>query len=501
MATTLGQVGSGLDINSIVSALVDAEVAPKKNSIDRRESGLKAELSAIGSLKSSLSDLNAALTDISDGSAFDLISITSPTSVDITQTGSPSIGDYAIQVNSLARSQVLASPKFESLSTEVGTGTLTLSLGTPTYLSGQSSGEYASFSVDASKTTSISIDSSNNTVSGIRDAVNAANIGITASIVLDGSQVRLLFTADDSGADTAISISTVDAGDTSGANPNTDTDGLSQLAYNFSSDTSSFVGNLTEARSSSDASFSLNGLSLTSSSNKIANLVDGLDFTLKETTSTEQTVVVKRDTLGIETKVQSFVDSYNAYQAKLDTLTDHTQAGALAGDSTARRIQSAVRAATTQPNSIAGNVYSTLSEIGIEADRYGKLNLTSATFQSALTANFEDVRELLAGVGTPSGSSIITDYTDSQGIADGLVNVIDTYINTTDGMLVSRENRIELSIDDLVDDRLAIDERILSLEERYLRQFTAMDNLVGRLQGTSDFLTGQMDALKAAANR
>jgi flagellar hook-associated protein 2 len=501
MATTLGQVGSGLDINSIVSALVDAEVAPKKNSIDRRESGLKAELSAIGSLKSSLSDLNAALTDISDGSAFDLISITSPTSVDITQTGSPSIGDYAIQVNSLARSQVLASPKFESLSTEVGTGTLTLSLGTPTYLSGQSSGEYASFSVDASKTTSISIDSSNNTVSGIRDAVNAANIGITASIVLDGSQVRLLFTADDSGADTAISISTVDAGDTSGANPNTDTDGLSQLAYNFSSDTSSFVGNLTEARSSSDASFSLNGLSLTSSSNKIANLVDGLDFTLKETTSTEQTVVVKRDTSGIETKVQSFVDSYNAYQAKLDTLTDHTQAGALAGDSTARRIQSAVRAATTQPNSIAGNVYSTLSEIGIEADRYGKLNLTSATFQSALTANFEDVRELLAGVGTPSGSSIITDYTDSQGIADGLVNVIDTYINTTDGMLVSRENRIELSIDDLVDDRLAIDERILSLEERYLRQFTAMDNLVGRLQGTSDFLTGQMDALKAAANR
>jgi flagellar hook-associated protein 2 len=374
-------------------------------------------------------------------------------------------------------------------------------LGTPTYLSGQSSGEYASFSVDASKTTSISIDSSNNTVSGIRDAVNAANIGITASIVLDGSQVRLLFTADDSGADTAISISTVDAGDTSGANPNTDTDGLSQLAYNFSSDTSSFVGNLTEARSSSDASFSLNGLSLTSSSNKIANLVDGLDFTLKETTSTEQTVVVKRDTSGIETKVQSFVDSYNAYQAKLDTLTDHTQAGALAGDSTARRIQSAVRAATTQPNSIAGNVYSTLSEIGIEADRYGKLNLTSATFQSALTANFEDVRELLAGVGTPSGSSIITDYTDSQGIADGLVNVIDTYINTTDGMLVSRENRIELSIDDLVDDRLAIDERILSLEERYLRQFTAMDNLVGRLQGTSDFLTGQMDALKAAANR
>ena len=160
---------------------------------------------------------------------------------------------------------------------------------------------------------------------------------------------------------------------------------------------------MSEARASADASF-LNGLTLSSSSNTISNLIEGLDLHSKTMTSAKS--VVSRDTDAIEAKVQSCVDSYNAYQTKLDSLTDYTQSGALAGDSTARRIQSAVRAATTQPITISGNTFSTLSDLGIEADMYGKLSLTSSTFQSALSSNFEDVRELLAGVGSP-GSDIM----------------------------------------------------------------------------------------------
>ena len=86
MAITLGTFGSGLDVESIVKALVDADIAPKTNSLDRRESGLKAELSAIGSLKSVLSDLDKSLTDLKDGSAFNLMSIDAPAAVDILQT-------------------------------------------------------------------------------------------------------------------------------------------------------------------------------------------------------------------------------------------------------------------------------------------------------------------------------------------------------------------------------------------------------------------------------
>ena len=142
----------------------------------------------------------------------------------------------------------MASPGFASATTLVGTGTLTFQIGNPSYSSG-TSGAYSGFVPDATKTVSITIDSTNNTLGGIRDAVNASGVGVTASLVADGDNTRLLFTADSSGADTAMSIVTDDAdGDDS------NTSGLSRLAYN----TSAGFSNMTEARSSQDASFSLN---------------------------------------------------------------------------------------------------------------------------------------------------------------------------------------------------------------------------------------------------
>ena len=228
MATLgIGTVGSGLDVDSIVSALVDADVAPRVNSLDRKEIGLRSELSAVGKLKTELSNVNDALNSLSDGSAFDKLKISSPDSVTVTQTGVPAVSDYSVEINSLAASQVLASPGFPSASTVIGTGTLTFEIGTPTYGSGASSGAYTSFAADATKTVSVTIDSSNNSLSGIRDAVNASNAGVTASLVLDGTETRILFTANDSGAATAMSIVVDDADE----NDN-DALNLSQLAYN-----------------------------------------------------------------------------------------------------------------------------------------------------------------------------------------------------------------------------------------------------------------------------
>ena len=487
MAITLGTFGSGLDVETIVQALVDADIAPKTNSLDRRESGLKAELSAIGSLKSVLSDLDKSLTDLKDGSAFDLMSIDTPAAVDILQTGSPSVGQYSIEVDTIAASQVLATSGFASASTVVGSGTLSISVGTPAYAGDATSGSYTGFTAASGKTATITLDSSNNTVSGIRDAVNAANIGVTASLVVDGTQTRLLFTADDTGAATAISITSSDAA-------------LSQLRHGYTDGGSpAFVTNLTEARSPKDASFKLNGLSLTNASNKITGLVDGLDFTLKNTTTSAESILIAKDTAGIEAKIQAFVDSYNSYQTTLSSLMDYQdEAGALSGDSTARRIQTAIRTQTTGVISISGNVFSSLSDMGVTSDQYGKLTLKSSDFQSALSNNSDDLKEFFGGVTATSG---LTDNTDATGLADLLTASIDTYVNASTGMLISRENRIDDAIDDIADDRLDVIARMESLEERYTRQFTAMDTLVGQLQGTSDFLTNQMDAIKAAANR
>jgi flagellar hook-associated protein 2 len=484
MAITLGTFGSGLDVEAIVTALVDADIAPKTNSLDRRETGLKAELSAVGSLKSVLSDLDKSLTELGDGSAFDLMSIDTPTSVDVLQTGSPSIGQYSIEVDSLASSQVLATAGFASSSTVVGSGTLSIAIGAPSYAEGATSGSYTGFTAASGKTATITLDSSNNTVSGIRDAVNTANIGITASLVVDGSETRLLFTADDTGAATAISITSSDSS-------------LAQITHGYSG--GAFSSNLTEARSPADASFKLNGLSLTNASNNITGLVDGLDFTLKKTTTGAESILIAKDVAGIEAKVKAFVDSYNNYQTTLSSLMDYQdEAGALSGDSTARRVQSAIRAQTTGVVNLAGNSFTALSDLGVTSDQYGQLTLKSSDFQAALSQSSDDLKTFFSGATTTSG---LSDNTDGTGLADLLKTSIDTYINSSTGMLISRENRIDDAIDDIADDRLDVIARMESLEERYTKQFTAMDTLVGQLQGTSDFLTNQMDAIKAAANR
>ncbi|MDC0507456.1 flagellar filament capping protein FliD [Luminiphilus sp.] len=487
----LGKIGSGLDVASIVKALVDADVAPKNNSLDRREKGLNAELSGLSTLKSALSILDSSLADLKDGSAFESLAIKAPASADIVQTGSPTEGNYSLSISALATSQVLASAGFASATTAVGTGTLTLLIGDPTYSSG-SSGAYSGFVADATKTVSITIDSSNNTVSGIRDAINASTAGITASLVVDGDLTRLLFTCDETGKDKAMSIvSDDDDGDDS------NNSGLSQLSYNISS--GSFFGNLSEPRASQDANFSLNGLNLTNASNKISGLVEGLDFTLRSVTTGVDAVVVQRDSAAIEAKVQKFTDAYNAYQSTLSSLMDYTDtAGVLSGDSTARRIQSAIRSAATGAISIAGNTFSSLADVGITSDRFGALALSSTKFQAALASSSDDMKAFFSG---STLTQNLSDNTDARGLADNLATVINTYINSSTGMLGSRETQIEGSIRNIADDRADVITRMTKLEERYTRQFTAMDTLVSQLQGTSDFLSNQMDALKAAANR
>jgi flagellar hook-associated protein 2 len=148
--------------------------------------------------------------------------------------------------------------------------------------------------------------------------------------------------------------------------------------------------------------------------------------------------------------------------------------------------------------SLSGNSYTALSDIGVTSDQSGKLTLKSSDFQAALAANPDDLQRFFSGA---SVTSNLSDNTDATGLADQLKSAIDVYINSSSGMLNSREDRIEDSIDDIADSRLDIIARMSSLEERYTKQFTAMDTLVGQLQGTSDFLTNQMDAIKAAANR
>jgi len=464
-----------MDTSAIVSALVNAELAPLVERVNRQERDRNAELSSLGSLSSSLSVIASSLESLEGGSAFDALSINSPEAVSVTQSGTASSGNFEVNVTNLASAQSLYSGTFAATTTEIGTGTLTIAIGSPNYVSG-SSGNYSGFTQYLTK--DITIDSSNNTVAGIRDAINASDAGVTAAILMDGSNVRLVVTSDNTGASNAISMSVVD-----GDGNNSNTSGLSQLAYHYDSVSLSHVGNLTESQIARDSAFTLNGIPLTNESNSISGLIDGLDFTLNAETNAAVIVKVEQDHAAITSDIEAFVDAYNSFQSSLAKSMSYDETmggGVFQGDSMARQLASSMRASVTDAvTGLTGNL-SLLSSIGISADRYGQLVVDSTELANALSTDLSSVKALFAGDSA------------TDGFAKRVTDKIDVYTNVSSGLIVSRENSIQGLLDRNESERLTIERRMASLEERYIRQFSAMDALVGQLQSTSDFLTTQL---------
>lgn len=305
-------LGSGLDIESLVSGLVGAERVPQEQRLFRQESGITSILSGLGQLQGALSGIQPTLTALLSDSTYAAYtatsSQTSTASISTASSGSVATGTYALETSNLAVNQSLTSGTVAATDTVVGTGKLTITLGTPAY----SGSTYSGFTPDPSLTAvDIDIDSSNNTLAGIRDAINAADAGINASLVKDGSQYRLLITTDDTGVASSVSISVDEDGDGTADNSATDTDasGLSQLAFNAT------AANLTQSAAAEDAAFTLNGLSLSSSSNTLTDVLDGVTVTLKEETTSPITLTVASNPGAITNAVQAFVAAYNTYAA------------------------------------------------------------------------------------------------------------------------------------------------------------------------------------------
>lgn len=471
---TLGVYGSGLDTNAIVSALVDAEITPQEARLDRQERTQTTTLSSLGSLKTSLASIEDALESLGNGSAFDALNIQAPSAVSVVKSGAATAGRYEIDIQTLANSQSLYSQTFENADSIVGSGTLTISLGQPSYVSG-SAGDYGGFS--SSSISDIVIDSSNNSVSGIRDAINDADVGVQASILRDGDQVRLVITSENSGIKNAMSISVSDSdGD------DVNSEGLSAFSYHYDLSSQSHIGNLSESQSANDAKFFVNGIELSSATNDISGLVDGLDFTLNETTSSAVTVSVSRDEAAIVADIEKFIEAYNSFEASLNQSMSYdasSGSGVFQGDSMARQLDSMMRSAMTDQLQISGAI-DQLSLIGITADRYGKLIIDSTQLTAAISSNPADVKTFFAG------------DTLNDGLAARVSSVIETFNNESTGLISTREQGIDAVLDRIEDQRLTVQRRRVSLEERYINQFAAMDALVGQLQSTSDFLTNQL---------
>ena len=453
--TSLG-VGSGLDLDSILTSLEESKEASLLTPITNQETSVNAEISAYGTLTSALTKLQTAAEALADSSLYESLTTSlSGSGVTAATTSKAEAGTYTLQVTQLAQAQSLSTDGVTSKTTALGTGTLTLQVGT----------------ADA---VSITLDSSNNTLEGIRTAINASGAGVTASIVNDGSDTpyRLVLTSDSTGTESDMTVAY------------TGTDSTDQASSLFGYDGSS--GNMTQTVEALDAELTLNGISITSQSNTVEDAVQGVTLNLSATGSS-QTLTISQDTDAIYDAISTFVTAYNSYVSSVDTLTaynaDSDTAGELLGDSTTRRISTEL--SSDLYTAIGSGTFSYLSQLGISLDVDGTLQIDEDTLTSAITDNIDAVSEFF--IGTDGTSGFIGQMTDD----------LDNYLDEDNGLIVARTDSLESKLEQL-EERYAEKQALIDSEmARWTDEFTQLDTLISSLNSTSDYLTTQFDALNS----
>ena len=429
MAISAPGIGSNLDVNSIVSQLMTIERRPRAL-LDTKEAGYQAQLSGYGQLRSALSTLHSAVRSLATSSRFQAstASVSDSTVLSASVSAAAASTSFAVGVSQLAQRQSLAASGQASLTAPIGSGsatTLTFEFGE---ISGGSlaNGVYtgASFTQDGTLATgTVTIDASNNSLQGIRDAINAANLGVGASIVNDGSGTpyRLSLLSSDAGASRSMRISV--SGDAT----------LQALLGHDPAGTQS----LTQTLEAQDAELTINGVAITSSSNSVAGAIEGVNLTLLKAGTTS--ISVGRDATGAIQVVQGFVKAYNEFNTLLHDLTrfdaSANSVGLLLGDGTVRTIQSQLRTALSSALAGSGDTLRVLSQAGVSFQKDGSLALDSGKLTQALTSDARGVAQLFAS-GAKASDSLIEVSASGAATSPGTYAVEITQL-ATQGQLVA----------------------------------------------------------------
>ncbi len=401
MAISAPGIGSNLDVNGIVSQLMALERRPL-NMLARVEASYQAKLSAYGSLNSALAQFQSSLQALASPAKYQgLTAAVADSGILSAGASSGAVpGTYAVEVQTLAQQQKLQSAGFANTTDAVGAGTITIQYGT--YNSGLNT-----FTLNNAKSAQpVLIDAAHNTLAGIRDAINAAGIAVSATIVNSDSGSRLVLTSKDSGTANSLKITVTDAD-----LAHTDMLGLSQLAYDPTLVALSGK-NLTQSVAARDAILKVDGITVTRASNTVTDAIGGvtLNLTKESAANVPTALTVTRDTASAQAAVGAFVNAYNSVNKTITDLTSYNlktkQAAVLTGDSSALRIQSGIRAMLgTSITALSGNLR-TLSDIGVSFQKDGSLALDTVKLQTAIANNFGDIAKLFAAVGTPTDSLV-----------------------------------------------------------------------------------------------
>jgi flagellar hook-associated protein 2 len=462
-----------LDVQGIVSALVKAESVPlTKLQADAKK--IDVRISSYGKIQSALATFRDAAASLSRASAWQGVkAISSNSAVEISARAGAAATSIAIEVQQLAAKQTVTSGAWASADTVVGGGTLTIQKGS------QPSGAN-SFSPDGTQAAvNVSIPP-NATLAQVRDAINASDSGVRASIVKDGNQVRLFLTGAEEGGNQAFKIEVADDDGIS-----TDTTGLSSLAFDPTAATGS-GRNLSLARAATDAQYTLDGVALTSNSNRITGALDGVDLVLKQVTSSPAQLDVSIDPDAMQTGLQKFVDAYNALNTLMAEQTRYDPAtkaaGALQGDSSAIGMINQIRSALG--GAVSGSTLSRLSDAGISLQRDGSLKLNAAQFKETAT-NPDNLKNLFSAPGTTEAD---------KGLMVRLRELGDRFLST-DGTVSNATSTWEARKAAIIKRQDALQIRLEQVEKRLMAQYTRLDAMLVSAQASGAQLQSALAGL------
>jgi flagellar hook-associated protein 2 len=404
MGLSSAGIGSNLDVEGIVSKLMSVEQQPLAL-LQKKETSYQAKLSGFGTLKGALSQFQTAVKGLADISKFQAskASVADPLVASVTSNASAAPGSYALKVTQLAQAQKLVAGGVASQVAPIGSGVISFDFGTVSGGTFDSvTGKYtgAAFATAGAGIKTVTIDPSNNSLSGIRDAINKAGIGVTASIVNDGGTTpyRLALSSTATGQASSMKISVADT------IPDT---GLSALLNNDPAGSQAMA----QTAAAQNALLTIDGIAVSKASNAVSDVITGVTFNLlKENPLTATAITVTRDTAAVTASVGAFVKAYNDISQTLRDAAAYNpatkQAAVLNGEATVRTIASQVRGLMT--NSVAGGAgaFSRLSEIGVSLGKDGLLAVDATKLNKAMTSNFDDLASLFATTGKATDSLV-----------------------------------------------------------------------------------------------
>ena len=472
-------IGSGLDVESVITQLVALERAPVTQ-LQKEATSLQTKLSTYGKLQSGMAALRDAASALTRASTWGATtgSTSDATAVTVTTSSSTLPGSYAIEVQRLASVQSNATGVYASADALVGEGTLRIELGSW-------SADQSSFTPKAGATAvDITVGPPAESLAQLRDKINASNSGVVASVLTDANGARLVLRSAATGEMNGFRIGVTD---TDGNN--SDGLGLSALAF----DPSAGILTMAQALAAANAAATLNGLSIASDSNTLSNVLDGMTLSFGKLTSGPVQVEAKTDTEAIRKALDTFVSAYNDLNTLLKEQTkydaDTKAAGSLQGDSVAVSLRAQMRS-LIGGSSTASTMFGRLADVGFDVQTDGSIKLDETKLANGM-ANLGEMKKLFAT------SDLVDDAND--GIAVRLREMADRVLSI-DGSLSARSEGLRKRLELNQDRQDQLEDRISAVEKRLRAQYTALDRQMASLNSLSDYVTQQLQSLNNSNN-